>query len=142
MINEITFLQNFVFATLQRYYPANTTLVMKMAYLSAVITLSAIVQNCSKQNSSTIPNCIQQRINQIKSQHKWNPPAEVHEYIYNNKKVYLFSSDCCDQFNTLVDAQCNYICAPSGGITGKGDMKCTDFSEKAQHVKLVWKDER
>jgi hypothetical protein len=64
------------------------------------------------------------------------------EYRYNGKRVFLFSSDCCDQFNQVVDEQCNYICAPSGGITGKGDRKCTDFADKAELVKVVWKDER
>ena len=115
---------------------------MKVFLITPATILSVILQNCQKQNGSDIPNCIQQKIIQIKAQPKWNPPAEVHEYVYNDKKVYLFSSDCCDQYNTLVDGECNYICAPSGGITGKGDMKCTDFSEKAKHVRLVWKDGR
>jgi len=97
--------------------------------------------NCNKQKSS-IPSCIQQKIDAIKALPKWNPPAEVKEYIYQGKHVYLFSADCCDQFNPLYDSDCTYICAPSGGITGKGDMKCTDFSSVAQFVKLVWKDPR
>ncbi len=114
---------------------------MKLFSIFFVVALY-VVQNCQKQSTGNIPSCIQQKINEIKAQQKWNPPAEVHEYIYNNKSVYLFSSDCCDQYNTLVDAECNYICAPSGGLTGSGDMKCIDFSEKATHVKMVWKDVR
>jgi hypothetical protein len=39
----------------------------------------------------------------------------------------------------LFDADCNYICASSGGLAGTGDMKCTDFKENAKHPKLVWK---
>ena len=58
------------------------------------------------------------------------------------KKVYYFSSNCCDQYNMVYDEKCNPVCAPSGGITGKGDMKCADFNEKAEKVRLVWKDER
>lgn len=96
---------------------------------------------CSKQNNQ-IPSCIQQRIDEIKTQPKWNPPAEVKEYIYQGKHVFLFSADCCDQYYTLVDENCNYICAPSGGITGKGDGKCADFSSAAKLVKLIWKDPR
>jgi uncharacterized protein DUF6970 len=89
-----------------------------------------------------IPSCVQARIDEIKKEPKWNPPAEVNEYLYNGKTVYLFTADCCDQFITLVDANCNTICAPSGGITGGGDGRCPDFYEKAQHVRLVWKDSR
>jgi hypothetical protein len=32
------------------------------------------------------------------------------------------------------------ICSPTGGITGKGDGKCEDFSTKAKHIKLIWKN--
>jgi hypothetical protein len=89
-----------------------------------------------------IPACIQQRIDSIKKEPKWNPPAEVNEYTYNGKTVYLFSSPCCDFFNPVYGSDCNYICAPTGGFTGKGDGKCEDFNSTAKHVKLVWKDDR
>ncbi len=97
---------------------------------------------CRKENKSDIPSCVQNRIEQIKKEPRWNPPAEVNEYMYNGKKVYLFTADCCDQFISLVDASCNTICAPSGGITGTGDGKCPDFDEKAKHIRLIWKDSR
>ena len=97
---------------------------------------------CTKNRVADIPSCIQQKINTIKTQPKWNPPATVTEYLYNGKKVYLFTSDCCDQYNELYDSNCNYLCAPSGGITGGGDRKCTDFSAKATMIREVWRDVR
>jgi hypothetical protein len=66
----------------------------------------------------------------------------VEEYRYNGKRVFLFSSNCCDQYNEVVDEACTYVCAPSGGITGKGDRKCLTFKDSAQLVRVVWKDER
>jgi hypothetical protein len=72
----------------------------------------------------------------------FNPRAEVHEYEYRERKVYFFSADCCDFFDTVIDENCVYICAPSGGITGKGDGKCNDFNQSAKYLKRVWKDER
>ncbi len=96
----------------------------------------------SSMVTNSIPPCIQKKIDSIKQQPVWNPPAEIHEYDYNGKKVYVVSADCCDRFHTAFDENCNYICAPSGGFTGKGDRKCVDFFEKAKHIKLVWKDER
>jgi hypothetical protein len=113
---------------------------MKYILLSLWLPLLLSFQ-CNKPGTE-IPSCIQQRIDQIKAVPKWNPPAEVNEYIYQGKHVYLFSADCCDQFNELLDGDCKYVCAPSGGITGKGDMKCPDFFTTAQFVKLVWKDPR
>ena len=90
----------------------------------------------------SIPACIQQKIDSIKKLPRFNPPAEVNEYMYKDKRVFLFSSDCCDNFNLLFDENCRYVCAPTGGITGKGDLSCTDFSEIAKLIKLVWKDDR
>jgi hypothetical protein len=113
-----------------------------MKYLVVLLSLPLILAaQCNKQQGA-IPTCIQAKIDQIKAQPKWNPPATVNEYIYQGKHVYLFSSDCCDQYNQLYDENCNSLCAPSGGITGKGDGKCADFSSASQLVKLVWKDSR
>jgi hypothetical protein len=97
---------------------------------------------CTKNNIADIPACVQKKINEIKAKPKWNPPATVTEYLYNGKKVYLFTSDCCDQYIELYDSNCNYLCAPSGGFTGRGDGKCTDFYTTATLLREVWKDER
>ncbi|MGZ8537604.1 MAG: DUF6970 domain-containing protein [Flavisolibacter sp.] len=115
---------------------------MKSVLFTVVIFLTIVAQKCTKQGDQSLPACIQSKIDQIKKEPKWNPPAEVYEYRYNGKRVYFFSSNCCDQYNVVYDEQCNPVCSPSGGLTGKGDMKCTDFNEKAQKVRLVWKDER
>lgn len=94
------------------------------------------------EDINKIPVCIQAKIDSIKKLPRFNPPAEVTEYTFNNKRVFLFSSDCCDFFNLLFDENCKYVCAPTGGITGQGDFKCTDFTKNAKLVKLVWKDDR
>ena len=113
-----------------------------MKYFLFVLVFSALFGHKCRENQNFIPPCVQHRIDSIKAELKWNPPAEVNEYVYDGKPVFLFTSNCCDQLIILLDGNCNYICAPSGGYAGKGDGKCTDFYEKAKHVKLVWKDER
>jgi len=110
-----------------------------MKQLFILISCIAVLSSCSKKLG---PSCIQQKIAEIKAQAKWNPPAEINEYEYNGRRVFLLTADCCDQFITIVDDSCNYICAPSGGITGSGDGKCRDFYQKAKHIRLVWKDNR
>jgi hypothetical protein len=115
---------------------------MKLYLLITLLALTGTNQKCNKEGSVAIPSCIQQKIESIKAQPKWNPPAEVHEYKYAGKRVFLFSANCCDQYSELYDENCNYICAPSGGITGKGDRKCDDFLQNAKEVKLIWKDDR
>jgi hypothetical protein len=118
-----------------------------MKYFLLLLAVPALMSETCKEKkeareAALIPACIQNKIDSIGKEPRWNPPAEVNEYSYKDKRVFLFSSDCCDFFNIAVDANCNYVCAPSGGITGKGDMQCTDFSEKAKFIKLVWKDPR
>jgi len=113
-----------------------------MKYILFILALHASFAKQCGENKNAIPLCIQKRIDEIKAEAKWNPPAEVNEYIYKDQHVYLFTSNCCDQYIMLYDGSCKYICAPSGGFTGKGDGKCADFYTAAKHVKLVWKDSR
>ncbi|WP_246113215.1 DUF6970 domain-containing protein [Segetibacter aerophilus] len=96
----------------------------------------------SASPQTATPACILSKIDSIKKDPVWNPPAEIYEYEYQGKKVYAISSNCCDFFNTVVDANCTYVCAPSGGFTGRGDGKCANFFKEAKQLRLVWKDER
>ena len=114
---------------------------MKLLILLAAL-ISVGAPRCSKTTANGLPLCVQQKINAIRQQPKWNPPAQVNEYLYNGKTVYVISADCCDQFTTAYDSNCKVVCSPSGGITGRGDGKCTDFNDVAKHVRLVWKDAR
>lgn len=111
---------------------------MKLLVLLSLLTVTA--KECIVKRVT--PKCVQQKIDSIKAQPKWNPPAQVDEYVYKGKRVFAFSGNCCDQYNPVFDENCNYICSPSGGMTGKGDRKCEDFVSEAKHVRLVWKDER
>jgi len=108
--------------------------------LILLVFISFLSLQCAKDYSGS--SCINSKIALIKLKKKWNPPAEVNEYLYKGKHVYLFSADCCDQYYELYDEDCKRICAPTGGITGHGDGQCSDFSATAQHVRLVWKDDR
>jgi len=93
--------------------------------------------SCKKRNT-----CIEKEINNIKSQDVWNPPAEVWQYRYNGQTVYYIPPRCCDIPSRLLDENCNVICSPDGGFTGKGDGKCNDFFSKRTGKKLIWKDKR
>ena len=116
-----------------------------LLYVLFLIVIQPQACNSSKAKTAAtnkLPTCIEDKITALKAQPKTNPPAEVHQYTYKGQTVYLFSSPCCDQYNMLYDEQCNVLCAPSGGLTGKGDRKCTDFADSATLVKTVFKDDR
>ncbi|MFN8288853.1 MAG: hypothetical protein U0U70_01225 [Chitinophagaceae bacterium] len=113
---------------------------MKSILLATLIT-GLLSFQCNKAEYDA-PSCIEAKIARLKAESKANPPAQVDEYIYNGKKVYLFNAPCCDQYSELYDESCNLLCAPYGGISGHGDGKCADFSANAQHVRVIWKDSR
>ena len=110
--------------------------------LGLLICSSFIACNKQSRTGSFVPSCILSKIDELKSKPKQNPPAEVYEYSYQNKKAYYFTADCCDQFNLLYDANCKVICAPHGGISAKGDGNCSDFNESGKDAVLIWKDMR
>ncbi|CAF1450347.1 unnamed protein product [Rotaria sp. Silwood1] len=113
---------------------------MKFFIVPVVLLIALNLIISSAQND--IPKCIQEKINNILAEPVWNPPASIMKYLYNDKTMYLLSSDCCDQFNNLYDESCNYICAPSGGFTGRGDGQCMNFHQQAKFLGKVWVDTR
>src|SRR4030095_3816995 len=113
-----------------------------MKFIILLLALPFLNEQCNNKNKRKVPSCILERIEEIKKENKWNPPADINEYEFQGKTVYLISSNCCDQYNSLVDSDCQVICAPSGGITGKGDGKCSDFANVAKFTRQIWKDER
>ncbi len=99
-------------------------------------------QNCNKENFKDVPPCILQRIEKLRTENVANPPASVWQYEYNGQVVYFIPQKCCDIPSLLYDSNCNLICNPDGGFSGRGDGKCKDFFEKRTKEKLIWKDER
>ncbi len=118
---------------MQRYPNKYQTPIMK--YLLLLLALPFVsASECNKKDS--LPACVQSIIDKPGSPDK---PVQIDEYRYQDKRVFLFTAPCCDQYNTLYNEDCASICSPSGGITGKGDGKCPDFSVTATHVKMIWK---
>lgn len=139
LVNEITFLHSAGATKGKDSLSKSKPLFMKFIFI-AIAGLTFLSFQCKKEYTGS--SCINAKIARIKSKARWNPPAEVNEYIYQGKHVFLFSADCCDQYYELYDESCNLVCAPSGGLTGHGDGRCNDFYTAAQHVRLVWKDSR
>ena len=113
-----------------------TRIILLIAVIAAVL-----LAQCKKEEIP-IPACIQQKIDSIKNSPKTEPPQQVNVWDYQGRRVYLFSAVCCDELVKVFDENCNYVCAPSGGLTGYGDSTCTDFYQVAQHRAILWKDDR
>jgi len=85
-----------------------------------------------------LPNCIKNKIDSFKLKEAHEKPQRVIQYLYKGKKVFYVVMPCCDFFNEVYDDTCNYMGAPDGGFTGKGDGKIPDFFTEAKSEKLVW----
>lgn len=95
--------------------------------------------NNNAANTFQLPACIQNKIDSFKVKEIHERPQKVVEYLYKEKKVYYIVMPCCDFFNEVYDDKCNYLGAPDGGFTGKGDGKIPDFFTEAKEEKLIWK---
>ena len=98
-----------------------------------------VVSDTSVTSTANLPACLASQLNKIENNQYDNPPVKIDEYEYLGKRMFLFTAACCDQYNILFDENCKGTCAPSGGITGRGDGKCSDFNDKAKFVRTIWK---
>mgnify|MGYP006378020033 FL=1 len=114
---------------------------------SAANTDSVIVSSEKNSNdtlkntgydAAKLPTCIKNKLDYFKLKEIHERPQKMIEYTYKGKKVYYVVMPCCDFFNEVYDENCNYLGAPDGGFTGKGDGKIPDFTEQAKLVKTVW----
>ncbi|HEX6535209.1 MAG TPA: hypothetical protein VF041_11455 [Gemmatimonadaceae bacterium] len=71
-----------------------------------------------------------------------NPPASVVRYKYHGADVYYLPPRCCDVPGVLYDSAGAVVCLPDGGITGKGDGRCNDFSAVRRDEVVIWRDRR
>ncbi len=88
-----------------------------------------------------VPACIEHMIKQRRRAPVQNPPASVWKWEVDGQVYYYFTGDCCDQFNELYDSECNYVCAPDGGLSGQGDGQCPAFNGPIEKS-LIWQDPR
>ena len=92
--------------------------------------------------TSQRPAWIDARIAEFQKAPLGNPPRAIWRCEYNNAVVYYFPPPCCDQYGQLYSAEGSLLCAPDGGLTGRGDGHCRDFFTARKNVSLVWQDGR
>lgn len=111
---------------------------------SIIVIIGCKITGTTDESTSTygVPACITEKITAMKAAEVKNPPLSLWQYQYNGQTVYYIPSYCCDIPSELYNSQCNLICSPDGGITGRGDGKCSDFFDKRTDGKLIWKDDR
>jgi hypothetical protein len=81
-----------------------------------------------------------------------NPPASItrywyrggyHYYIYIPPKCCdVIPPKCCDVPGVLYDSGGSVACLPNGGMTDRGDGRCSDFIKTRQASVEIWRDAR
>lgn len=104
-------------------------------FIGMIFICGGCKKDSSLGNNAEIPKCIQQKIEDQQTKCL----KKVVYYRFKAKNVYLFNrQECPDAYYNLYDKNCKKVCAPMGGISGKGDGKCSDFQEKATKKRTVW----
>ncbi len=101
-----------------------------------VIFLVTFCLACDKPElERSLPDCIRTLIEE-----QQDDITEVQQWSIEGSKYYYFVSDCCDRFNGLLGSDCEWICAPDGGLSGRGDEMCPDFPAEFNRT-IVWQRE-
>ena len=65
-------------------------------------------------------------------------PQQIWALNYEGKPAFYVVEACCDRMNTLHDGAGYARCAPTGGVTGKGDRRCPAPLPPREEMRLVW----
>jgi len=79
---------------------------------------------------------------QLRQKPKQTPAAEITQYTYQNRTVYLVTGGPATNYSYLFDTCGNVICAAVGGPANNGDGRCADFAATATNPVLIWRDPR
>ncbi|WP_052309029.1 DUF6970 domain-containing protein [Aequorivita sublithincola] len=112
--------------------------------IEKVTATDAIFAEENKENvviQTQIPQCISERIEEIKNGEKRNPPTIVTEYSVNEKKYYVIPPGCCDQYDYIIDENCKIVCSQGVGIDGKYKRTCGNILNYAT-TRVIWRDLR
>jgi len=102
----------------------------------------ALAAAAKPAHSPAQPKWVNDLIRRHQQGPRGNPPYTIWQYSYKGAEVYYLPPQCCDQYSELYDAKGGLLCAPDGGMGGRGDGKCLDFYELRKNGRLVWQDAR
>jgi hypothetical protein len=112
----------------------------KAISLNPILLVLIITISCNKKGE--VEQKIQEKscvMKLIEERNQDNNCLEiVYKYKYKGEVVYYFSFNCPDFFHDLYNENCQFICHPSGGISGNGDGNCIDFFDEATGEEIIW----
>lgn len=111
---------------------------MRTSILILIITCF-FYGTCKK--APEISACIQSHIETFKKSPLCDQSASVKEYLFMEKKVYVFDEGncCCDRAASVLDINCSSL-GILGGIAGITKINGVDFASNAVYIKTLWKN--
>lgn len=101
---------------------------------------AAALHTCDKDAKQVLAPCVEQKIAQFGEEACENG-ANVKEYIFREKTVYVFDPGKCgaDMTSEVIDKGCTTI-GYLGGFTGNREVEGEKFDGAASYVRTVWGD--
>ena len=112
---------------------------MRKLFIATTFLLFACAEKKINKISG-MPPCMVSKIEEMLKAQSANQPQVVTQYSYKGAAVFYITSGCCDQYNPVYSSDCQYLGAPDGGITGKGDGRLPDFYTNTTNKKIVWEN--
>lgn len=98
---------------------------------------------CSPELAQEPSEFLQDLIEEFEAAPASESPGDIWRFSYSGRIVYYVPPlPCCDRWSTLYEVDGEVVCAPDGGLTGRGDGRCPDFFELRAEPARVWHDER
>ena len=86
-----------------------------------------------------LPACVKELIEQPATDGGIDARA-VYRWEVEGATYFYVEQECCDRFNLLFATDCTLLCAPDGGITGRGEGDCPDLDGDIERT-LIWEAE-
>jgi len=109
--------------------------------IAALFLIGIVFSACPAPEEPFIYSpCVQDLVDSLATNPVFTPPARIEEWVVGDQTYIYTTSNCCDQFNFLLNLECEVICAPDGGFSGMGDGNCPDLTDAVKT--LIWEDDR
>ena len=92
--------------------------------LLAVMATAACARAPAPPPAPITPADARQRIAEAQARPDEAAARGIVRYTLGNRTLWLLPSPCCDQFNHVYTEAGEAVCAPTGGIVGRGDGRC------------------
>lgn len=98
--------------------------------LCAALGFIALLLGCSSSNTRYVSpysaRWVRQQIRAFEMPTREAPSRVTGKVVYGDEPFYSIPSPCCDKYDYLYDSRGGILCAPSGGLTGRGDGRCPE----------------